>query len=73
MKEHLVDYLATQSGYRIIDNYLRRPDDSIVGRRENGRWVTDPTQKELSLYILFSGRGLPILLCDRDLTNPGSQ
>ena len=73
MKEHLCDFLAKQIGYRVIDDYLMRPDGSIVGERQNGSWVTKPTQYEMSNYTLFSGRGLPSLLCDRDLTNPGSQ
>ena len=71
MRETLIEYLTSQKGYRVDDNHMRRPDDSIVAKLQNGRWVTNPTPQEMVEFNLYSGRGFPSMLCYMDLTNPG--
>lgn len=75
MKETIIDYLTSQKGYRIIDgNRLIRYNNSVVALLEDNKWVTTPTQQEMINYGIYSGRGLPSLLCYKgDPTNPGAQ
>jgi len=75
MKESIIQYLALKTGYRHTDEntLLRRPDDLIVARLQGDRWRANPTQQEIINFSIYSGRGLPSLLCEYDLTNHGSR
>ena len=85
MKQTLIDYLGSLQGYQFemknpvlmeldkVFRYLIRPDNSIAAKLDDIKWVITPTQQEMRDYGIYSGRGLPSLLCDEgDLTNPGS-
>ena len=75
MKQSFIDYIAQKPGYLKSDGgtILRRPDDTIVAKLQGDKWSTNPTQQELADYGIFSGRGLPSLLCYKgDPTNPGA-
>ena len=73
MRETLVDFLINfDRSYQIKGSCLRRPDNSVVAVYSGEKWiVTGIYPHEMALYGLFSGRGFPSKLCDRDLTNIG--
>ena len=64
MKQSFIDYIAQKPGYLKSDEVtiLRRPDDTIVAKLQGDKWSTQPTQEELTKYILNTGSGLPGLL-----------
>ena len=81
-EETLPGYLEGQKGYhqlyKPVDGkevkHLLRPDESVAGVYDDitGKLYPLPTDYELRMFAVDCGRGLPSLLSDQDLTNPGS-
>ena len=71
MRETLADFLRGMTEYRIVGDYLVRPDKTIAAEFTNGKVLAYPTREEIILFNLYSGRGFPGRMCERDLTNPG--
>ena len=74
MKNPVLMELDKVFGYKFDDNSkLIRPDNSIAAKLDDIKWVITPTQQEMRDYGIYSGRGLPSLLCYKgDPTNPGA-
>lgn len=81
-KETLPGYLEGQKGYHqrytLVGGkgvkQLLRPDDSVAGVYDDitGKLYPLPTDYELRMFAVDCRRGLPSLLSDQELTNPGS-
>ena len=70
-RETLFEYLSARQGYEIHGDRLRRPDGSVAATLEKETWRPMPTGDEMRDYMLETHRGLPSMLVDSDLTNPG--
>lgn len=69
--ETLADFLKEQPGYRLRGSYLLRPNGSVAVEFLYAGFRSNPTEKEFFMYMVYCGRCLPSLLCERDLTNMG--
>ena len=71
MKPTLVEYLMEQPGYHVKEDRLIRPDAnaSTAAKKIEGNWVTIPAPEEIVKYNIDCGRGSPLILSEKDLTN----